>query len=364
MKCLPHAKVKTAKGNILHDSHAEILAIRGFNRWLVDECQDLARRGFGNEQETDTDERWVKWAQKGKEQEDEPPFELPEDVDVHMYCSEAPCGDASMELVMREQEDDTPWDRPLPTAGTAAGEEGREAREDMLGRGYFDRLGVVRRKPARPDAPITLSKSCSDKLAMRQCTGLLSAVTAKLVRQRGTWLSTLTLPESQVVDEAMERSFGRTGRMAPLFETEVQERWKGMWFEYSPFEVLRTGREFEYSKRVLASDGSGAAVPSNLCAVVTTRKQEILINGVLHGRKHEDPKGASCVSRRRMREGVDGILSTVRMGQLGKAETYDEMKRSKRLEGREVVKGDARALALTGWRKNEGDGDWRLDEVS
>ena len=364
MKCLPHAKVKTAKGNILHDSHAEILAIRGFNRWLVDECHDLAKSGFANAQETDTEEKWLRWAQRGKEEEDEPPFELREDVYVHMYCSEAPCGDASMELVMREQEDDTPWDRPLPSVGTPHGGIEQEAGEDMLGRGYFDRLGVVRRKPARPDAPITLSKSCSDKLALKQCTGLLSALVARLVRKRGTWLSTLTLPESQVVDEAMERCFGPPGRMAPLLETEVQERWKAMEFEYRPFGVLRTRREFEYSKRGLASSGAGAAVPSNLCAMVTPQKQEILINGVLQGRKQEDPRGASCVSRRRMWEGVDGVLSIMGLEQLCKAETYDEMKRSKRLEGREVVKRDVRASALKGWRKNEGDGDWRLDGVS
>lgn len=32
VKCLPHDKVRQAKGVALHDSHAEILAIRGFNR--------------------------------------------------------------------------------------------------------------------------------------------------------------------------------------------------------------------------------------------------------------------------------------------------------------------------------------------
>jgi tRNA-specific adenosine deaminase 1 len=32
VKCLSHDKVKKANGLALHDSHAEILAIRGFNR--------------------------------------------------------------------------------------------------------------------------------------------------------------------------------------------------------------------------------------------------------------------------------------------------------------------------------------------
>ena len=32
VKCLSNDKVRQAKGMALHDSHAEILAIRGFNR--------------------------------------------------------------------------------------------------------------------------------------------------------------------------------------------------------------------------------------------------------------------------------------------------------------------------------------------
>ncbi len=55
-----------------------------------------------------------------------------------MYCSEAPCGDASMELVMEAQEDATPWAVSVPDEGIASG---------LLGRGSFSQLGIVRRKP-------------------------------------------------------------------------------------------------------------------------------------------------------------------------------------------------------------------------
>ena len=48
MKCLPHSKIPHANGNVLHDSHAEVLAIRAFNRFLVDECEELARKGIGS----------------------------------------------------------------------------------------------------------------------------------------------------------------------------------------------------------------------------------------------------------------------------------------------------------------------------
>lgn len=201
-----------AKGNVLHDWHAEILAMRSFNRFLADECADLAANVMGSIGQ------WVSWRQEceafGRDKLDidgekemhapDQRFALQEDVSIHMYCSEAPCGDASMELTMAEQEDATPWTQSHSPASTD---------DAMMGRGRFDRLGVVRRKPARPDAPPTLSKSCSDKLALKQCTGLLSALTARLIWPGNVYLSTLVLPESQHVPEALERAFGADGRM-------------------------------------------------------------------------------------------------------------------------------------------------------
>ena len=57
-----------------------------------------------------------------------------------MYCSEAPCGDASMELIMAAQEDPTPWAVPQAVDGNS---------DALTGRGYFSELGVVRRKPCK-----------------------------------------------------------------------------------------------------------------------------------------------------------------------------------------------------------------------
>lgn len=370
MKCLAHAKVQTARGNVLHDSHAEILALRGFNRWLVDECEELARKGFMSGMEGE--EGWVRWRQrtvhgrdeKRQEERQEPPFELHEDVSLHMYCSEAPCGDASMELVMQEQEDDTPWDRAPPTPAL---ETDPQDEETLLGRGYFDQLGIVRRKPARPDAPLTLSKSCSDKLAMKQCTGLLSSVTARLVERRGTWLSTLVLPRSRLVEGAMERAFGRTGRMAPLLADEaILSRWRDKGFAFQPFEVRGTEREFGFSKIRSSTASQASAVPSNLATICTPQRSEILINGVLQGRRQDDPRGASCVSRRRMWEATRGLerLLYPEANQAPEAvedETYTDFKACTH---REMVKADVRRLALKGWKRNEGDEGWRLDERS
>ncbi|CAK3957622.1 related to tRNA-specific adenosine deaminase 1 [Lecanosticta acicola] len=361
MKCLPREKVEAGEiqGNVLHDWHAEVLAIRGFNRWILDECEELVRR---EEKEEGT---WVRWRDErrmqmleegdrveGKEETFEPPFELQPNISIHMYCSQAPCGDASMELTMAEQEDATPWTTPPPSAISSSPSEPSEE-ITMLGRGHFDQLGIVRRKPSRPDAPITLSKSCSDKLALKQITGLLNSMTTLLVHPDRTYLSTLVLPESQHVPSAVERAFGPTGRMAPL----TSKTWRKTGYGFKPFEVLTTKREFDFSKRT-------GAVPSNLSALYTPHRSEMLTKGVLQGRKQLDAKGASSVSRRLLWKKVLAIAvlgGIPALERVLRKETYEQVKQSRQLEGREEAKRTAREISLRGWRRNDGDERWGLD---
>nr|POE88180.1 trna-specific adenosine deaminase 1 [Quercus suber] len=364
MKCLPQSKIAQARGNVLHDWHAEILAIRAFNRWLVDECL-VHGGGVGSSS-------WVQWNKttkgpfdpKGEVNEEASsarnwrrPFALRPDVDIYMYVSEAPCGDASMELTMAEQEDKTPWsDRSALSPANSAS-------ETLLGRGHFSRLGIVRRKPARPDAPPTLSKSCSDKLALKQCTGLLNSATSLLLEPRNIYLRTLVLPQHRLVEHAVNRAFGSVGRMKAVEGRDIEFEDCGYGVKF--FDVLSTKTRFEFEK-------TEEAVPSNIATLSMAglwtgnrggndSKTEILINGVLQGRKQFDPRGASCVSRQRMVEAVAvalGASGTV----LSKPETgsYAEMKQGPALEGRRAAKKKARELALQGWVRNQGDDDWNL----
>lgn len=327
-----------------------MLAIRAFNRFLLDECADLARRGL------DSESAWVRWRNKGSKDRDVSttheaavgdeatlawqgqPFELREDVKVDMYISDAPCGDASMELVMAEQEDVTPW----------------EKQEEMPGRGNFDRLGVVRRKPARPDAPLTLSKSCSDKLAVKQCTSLLNSVTSLLVHPGRCYIRRLVLPGDRCVPSAVQRAFGREGRMALVADAAEQESWWQSGYRFSPFEVATTSKRFEYEK----TEGS---VASNISSLCTPHRQETLINGVLQGRKQFDPKGASCVSRRGLCEAAKEVADAAGdiLDSFGMV-TYDELKNCSRLNARSTVKQDVRREALQTWKANKGDEDWDM----
>jgi tRNA-specific adenosine deaminase 1 len=148
MKCLPRSKVPSANGNILHDCHAEVLAIRAFNRFLIYECESLARTGGSKSS-----------CLKRQRTSDIPdnedpvrPFAMREGISFHMYCSEAPCGDASMELVMRAQDDPTPWDNPPALDRTTDDCTGL-----MMGRGYFSQLGIVRRKPCEHYSVVSIT---------------------------------------------------------------------------------------------------------------------------------------------------------------------------------------------------------------
>jgi tRNA-specific adenosine deaminase 1 len=93
MKCLPASKLTQANGVALHDWHAEVLTLRAFNRFLLDECRRLARDGTAQseflrrrtqpERSSQTDSADGLWHAQ--------PFAWREDLTLHMYCSEAPC---------------------------------------------------------------------------------------------------------------------------------------------------------------------------------------------------------------------------------------------------------------------------------
>jgi tRNA-specific adenosine deaminase 1 len=93
MKCLPASKVPNTHGLVLHDWHAEILAIRALNVFLLEETKALALTEaqssayLRHRREDEITERHFQ------------PFTVREDVKLYMYCSEAPCNYRSNSLL-------------------------------------------------------------------------------------------------------------------------------------------------------------------------------------------------------------------------------------------------------------------------
>jgi tRNA-specific adenosine deaminase 1 len=211
---------------------------------------------------------------------------------------------------------------------------------------------------ARPDAPVTLSKSCTDKITLKQCTSLLSSGTSLIIHPCNAYLSTLVISESQHTPKALTRAFGSTGRMSTL---RTDSEWPGG-FSFRPFEVKTSTRDFEYS-RCNTSAGQ-RIVASNISTIWTPSSQEAIIGGILQGRRRGDPKGASSVCRKSMWEALVIVAASLQLPvpiqEALNASTYKALKEHEVLQDRRKVKEDVTREALKGWTRNEGDDTFRL----
>ena len=291
-----------------------------------------------------------------------------------------------MELLMAALDDSTPW--AIPPALTCATAESwtlspaqslatsaskttthinsSQASDVPIlhGRGFFSELGTVRRKPSRPDAPPTLSKSCSDKLALKQCTSLLSSITSMLIVPSGFYLSSLVLPESQYSKTACTRAFSSKGRM----EEAQSRKWDGD-YHFREFAILTTRKEFRYSRRQALVCGEklmSSNISTSWMAQPLTRMGtlETLIGGVLQGRKQYDVRGASRVCKRRMWKlavAIAGLAAIPTIEEGLQMATYGEVKKSHYLKNRRNVKEEVITGALKGWLRNGGGEQFEVD---
>ena len=199
---------------------------------------------------------------------------------------------------------------------------------------------------ARADSPITMSKSCSDKLALKQCTSLLSSPVSLLVSPQNSYIDILILPVQQYRQQACERAFGPAGRMLPV----ASSTWSGG-YGYRPFRVETTEIDFQYSRRA-AIASTAICKGSNVSAVWIPHHQETLINGVLQGRKQTDQRGASALSRMQtwnLVMEIVGLLDVPALTNMLERPSYLDMKNSQNLEQRRHVKEVVKSEALKGW---------------
>lgn len=174
LKCTPYTQVAQARGDVVHDSHAEVLARRGARLWLLARLE--AERAGGECGPRLFEHAHGRWR-------------LGADVRLHLYVSTLPCGDASsllFEFQRARQDVDAnrtgavsprellcKYTAAAPSAGgSSAVSRGRAAQAGARGQ--------LRTKPGRPDSPPSISMSCSDKIALWAAVGvqgsLLSAV--------------------------------------------------------------------------------------------------------------------------------------------------------------------------------------------
>lgn len=220
VKSTPNDDLKRSQGKILHDCHAEILAMRGMNRVLLEHVKKLKSSGA---LETDL----IVKSSSNETYQLKPVWKLA------LYISALPCGDASM--------------YPLSKDEFPRGENNQEIciRDDdsiqfvkdgntttLRGRMNYRRLGVTRTKPGRIDSIITLSKSCSDKLCLKQATSVLNAINWSLISPP-IFLDYLVVPSKDYCCNDLTESFHN--RLNTTFSV--------------PLEILTCSKSFVDEKR-------------------------------------------------------------------------------------------------------------------
>lgn len=223
------------------------------------------------------------------------PLKLRENVSFHLFTTEAPCGDASMELLMDSM--------PLGTAEPWGNDDPEKLGSSLQGRGHFSMLGYVRRKPARADADPSNSKSCTDKIAIKQFTSLIVFPTDLLIEKtENAYIQTMVVYADQYNETGYLRAFGPEGRLSKIAQL-------GKFFEVA--KLSHDFPRFAFARAALKNVLPGQQKPkvSNVASLWISHPVgegggllEILVNGVKQGYKQwEDrPAKASVVSRRKL----------------------------------------------------------------
>ncbi|CCE82681.1 Piso0_002419 [Millerozyma farinosa CBS 7064] len=291
VKTLPDEWRIFSKGMIVHDLHAEILSFRLFNWFLIDECTLV------DQAECKDASRYVAltYDEHGNRY-----FSIKPGIKFALFTTEPPCGDLSMRSVSDGVEDNSAWEYEIKKNGMAA--------SSTRGRAHFDRLGIVRTKPGRGDSILSLSKSCSDKICMKQLTGLCNAITANLF-PNNIFLSYLVIKDKCVDETDVKRCF--ESRFECKIESKTLRPISILWYDEDTYEYHR-------SKDAIASQLS-------ILYLVPNKTVQILNNGVRNGtfvkKKTPSSSASALISNRNLYSKACPLLDS-------HARSYQELKTS------------------------------------
>lgn len=266
-----------------------------------------------------------------------------------------------MELLIRLKppEDVVPWSVMSPHSS-------EDVAPALLGRGYFSRLGAVRRKPARGDAEASMSKSCTDKLALKQFTGLLSFPADIFITQTPNCsIQSLVVYQDQYDRAAYERAFGPKGRLQTIANN-------ARFFKVStlPSSFPRFGFE-KKSQEASPKASNVSALWIRGSGPSSNDTTEVLLNGVKQGFKQfEERQGKeSAICRKQMWSvgvQIEALLACTHQGNSISsrpdglpAQNYRVPKENVARLAKMELKARVTQI-LTGWISNTGDEEWSL----
>ncbi|CAO3598428.1 unnamed protein product [Absidia cylindrospora] len=279
LKCLPFSQL-SQDGQLVHDSHAEVLARRGFIKYLLQHPDIFF--------DTDGDGKLVS----------RPGYTF------HMYVSQSPCGDASMSAIADVQTEESkasfhaggkrkrehqPSSSPCIITQHIYANKRQKALSSTVtsptlqfqrGRYDYEKLGILRTKPGRLDSEPSLCMSCSDKLARWNVLGIQSAMLSHIFHP--IYLNSIVIGDLFEKNSLERALYGRLSTLKDL---------------PSPYKLHRptinaTDIPFQYSKSALEKTGNYSSYISagtSIAWISGMEKAEVLGFGKKQGgRKGED----------------------------------------------------------------------------